>query len=193
MIKTRLISSELYKNKMRKIIVFIVILSAISIQAQSSQSKTSSTAISANFSPISIKTYQESAELKVVDYYNYLELLSSTTTSEALKTEVRNALFSLLKNQNIDVIDFTVEERKLIPLPELLEKINNKNYSFSVSESKNDNLLNASWDINYTLEIIQTNKKQSKKCVQKVYFNSSVKQFGTTKKDVWSIKLGEML
>lgn len=178
---------------MRQIIVLFVILSAISIQAQSSQSNTSSTAISANFSPISIKAYQESAELKVVDYYNYLELLSSTTTSEALKTEVRNALFSILKNQNIDVIDFTVEERKLVPLPELLEKINNKNYSFSVSESKNDNLLNASWDINYTLEIIQKNKKQSKKCVQKVYFSSSVKQFGTTKKDIWSIKLGEMV
>lgn len=140
----------------------------------------------------SIQAYQESAILKIEDYYNYLTLLSNPSTSEALKAEVRTALFSIVKRNDLKVLDFTSAKENLIPLIELIEKIENKNYHFSISNSTNTFLSNDSWKTDYHLEIRQNGDKKIWKCTQKVYFTTAMKQFGSTEKEVWTILLGEI-
>ncbi|MDR6968923.1 hypothetical protein J2X31_002949 [Flavobacterium arsenatis] len=139
----------------------------------------------------SIKAYQESTLLKIEDYYNHLALLSNTSTSDALKTEIKAALFSLFKSNYIQVFDFTVKEKTPISLIELVEKIKNKNYSFFISNSTNTYLSNHYWTTAYDLEIRQEDNNRMLKCSQKVYFRPITKRFGMTEKEVWTIKLGE--
>ena len=193
MLKMRLVLFELYKNSMfKKGIITIILLLSFSFYGQNVNNSTSSTAIKANFSMISIKAYQESAVLKIEDYYNYLGLLSSTSTSDSLKEEIKSALFSLLKDSNIKVLDFTSEEKNPISLIELIEKIKNKNYSFLILNLSNTFLSTDSWTTGYNLEVLQKEKKQIFKCSQKVYFTQTTKRFGPTEKEVWTIKLGEI-
>jgi len=176
---------------LKKAFISITFLFSFSFYGQNANNS-GSIAINGNFSKASIKAYQESAILKIEDYYNYLELLSSTSTSDDLKTEIKAALFSLFKNNYIQVFDFTLEEKKQISLIELIEKIKNKNYSFLISNSTNTFLSNNYWTTVYDLEVHQENNNRVLKYSQKVYFTPTTKRFGSTEKQVWTIKLGEI-
>ena len=168
----------------------IMLLFSFSFYGQNASTTASSSAIEANFSVNSIKVYQESALLKIEDYYNHLALLSNTSTPDALKIEIKAALFSLFKSNYTTVFDFTQEGKKTIPLLELVEKIKNKNYSFAILNATNSFLSDNFWTTAYTLEIRKKENNQLIKCVQKVYFTPSMKQFGPAQKEVWTIKLG---
>lgn len=176
---------------LKKAFISIIFLFSFAFYGQNANNP-SSIAIEGNFSKVSIKAYQESAILKIEDYYNYLALLSNTSTSDALKTEIKAALFSLFKNKYIQVFDITSEEKETISLIELVEKIKNKNYSFLISNSTNTFLSNDYWRTVYNLEIRQGDNNRMLKCSQKVYFTPTTKRFGTTEKEIWTIKLGEI-
>ena len=192
MIKTKLISSELYKSNMKKGFLFALLLLSACINGQTTQGNASTTSIGANFSMVSVKAYQESANLKVSDYYKYLELLSDSTTSEDLKNEIKNALFAIVKNRETVVSDITSDDNQSISLTKLIDKIQNKNYTFSVFEMTNGKVYNNSWSIDYRLKIFQNNTKQAKQLSQIIYFSPTLKHFGSKTKEVWSITLGEV-
>lgn len=175
---------------LKKAFISIIFLFSFAFYGQNANN-TNSVAIKGNFSKVSIKAYQESALLKMEDYYNYLALLSNTSTSDALKTEIKAALFSLFKNNYIQVFDFTLEGKKTISLIELVEKIKNKNYRFLISNATNTFLSNDYWTTAYDLEVRQEDHNRMLKCSQRVYFTPTTKRFGTTVKEVWTIKLGE--
>ncbi|MFY0482790.1 hypothetical protein ACI6PS_09290 [Flavobacterium sp. PLA-1-15] len=176
---------------LKKAFISIVFLFSFSFYGQNATSN-SLMSIKNNFSEISIKAYQESAILKIEDYYNYLALFSNSSTSDALKTEIKTALFSLFKNKHIQIMDFTQEENPQIELPDLLDKIKNKNYSFSILKTSNTFVSNNYWVTSYDLQFRENENNHTLKCTQKVYFIPTTKQFGTTEKDVWTIKLGEI-
>lgn len=148
--------------------------------------------IKANFTTASVKAYQESATLKVEDFYNYLTILSNETTSEALKTEVKASIYSLFERENVTLIDLTEEEKNIIFLNNLVEKIENKNYTFKVSDFESSIVAADFWTTKYQLTMIQNNKKTEAQYFQKVKFKPILKSFGTTKKQVWTLLLGEI-
>jgi hypothetical protein len=150
-----------------------------------------STAIKANFTMASVKAYQESATLKVEDYYQYLTLLSSESTSETLKAEIKNSIFSLF-DDNIKVIDFTSTENTSISLHELIDKITNKNFSFSVANFENSIVGSDYWTTHYQLTITQNKIPKEFQYYQKIGFRPVVKSFGSTKKEVWTLFLSEI-
>ena len=151
-----------------------------------------STAIKANFTIASVKAYQESATLKVEDYYQYLTLLSSESTSETLKAEIKTSIYSLFESDKVMVIDFTSTENNAISLPDLIEKIMNKNYSFSVSNYENSIVGADYWTTQYQLTLIQNDKSKELLYFQKIGFKPVIKTFGSTKKEVWTLFLGEI-
>ncbi|MBE9576747.1 hypothetical protein [Flavobacterium proteolyticum] len=183
---------ELYKNKMFTIsCIFMFLLFTFSLFGQNVNTPASS-AIKANFTMASVKAYQESATLKVEDYYQYLTLLSSESTSETLKTEIKTTIYSLFESENIKVIDFTSTENATISLNELIDKITNKNYSFSVSNFENSIVATDYWTTQYQLTITQNKIPMKFQYYQKIGFKPVVKTFGTTKKEVWTLFLGEV-
>ncbi len=192
MIKMKLNLYELYKNKMfTRSCLFLFILSTFSLFGQNENSPSSS-AIKANFTIASIKAYQESATLKIEDYYQYLTLLSSDLTSETLKAEIKTSIFRLFEGENVMVIDFTSIENSPISLPDLIEKITNKNYIFSLSNYESSIVAIDYWTTQYQLTISQNNKRTEVRYFQKVAFKPIIKSFGASKKEVWTLSLGEI-
>ena len=192
MIKMKLNLYELYKNKMfTRGCLFLFILSTFSLFGQNENSPSSS-AIKANFTIASIKAYQESATLKIEDYYQYLTLLSSDLTSETLKAEIKTSVFRLFERENVMIIDFTSIENSPISLPDLIEKIANKNYSFSLSNYESSIVAIDYWTTQYQLTISQNNKRTEVRYFQKVAFKPIIKSFGASKKEVWTLSLGEI-
>lgn len=183
---------ELYKNKMfTRSCLFLFILSTFSLFGQNENSPSSS-AIKANFTIASIKAYQESATLKIEDYYQYLTLLSSDLTSETLKAEIKTSIFRLFEGENVMVIDFTSIENSPISLPDLIEKIANKNYIFSLSNYESSIVAIDYWTTQYQLTISLNNKRTEVRYFQKVAFKPIIKSFGASKKEVWTLFLGEI-
>jgi len=150
------------------------------------------TAIKANFTIASIKAYQESATLKVEDYYYYLNLVSSTTTAEDLKAEVKTTLFSLFEDKNAKVLDVTATTPTTINLTDLLAKITNQDYSFTLSNFENSIVAADYWTTKYQLTIHQKEIQTEQICFQRVLFKPTTKTFGTTKKEIWTLFLGEI-
>jgi hypothetical protein len=148
--------------------------------------------IRANFTIAAVKAYQESATLKIEDYYQYLTLLSSESTSETLKTEIKNSIYSLFNTENVIVVDFTSHENTTISLNDLIEKIDNKNYTFSVSNFENSIVASDYWTTQYQLTITQNNKPIELLYFQRIVFKPVIKTFGSTKKEVWTLFLGEV-
>jgi disulfide oxidoreductase YuzD len=170
---------------------FLFLLITFSVFGQNVNTP-ASTAIKANFTMASVKAYQESATLKVEDYYQYLTLLSSESTSETLKAEIKNSIYSLFESENIRVIDFTSTENTTILLTELIDKIANKNFSFSVTNFENSIVATDYWTTQYQLTITQNKIPMEFQYYQKIGFKPIVKSFGTTKKEVWTLFLGEI-
>lgn len=183
---------ELYKNKMLlRSCILLFLVGTFSVFGQNANTP-ASTAIKANFTMASVKAYQESATLKVEDYYHYLTLFSAESTSESLKNEIKTSISNLFKGENSFVVDYTTEEKLTISLKELLTKIENKNYLFSVSDFENSIVANDFWTTQYQLTISQNEKQKQLQLFQKVSFKPILKAFGSTKKEVWTLFLGEV-
>lgn len=183
---------ELYKNKMfLRSCIFMFLLFTFSVFGQNANTP-ASTAIKANFTMASVKAYQESATLKVEDYYQYLTLLSSESTSETLKAEIRTSIFRLFESEKVKVIDFTSTENTTILLNELIDKITNKNFSFLVANFENSIVGSDYWTTQYQLIVTQNKFPLEFQYYQKIGFKPVVKSFGTTKKEVWTLFLGEV-
>jgi len=171
--------------------IFLFLVGTFSVFGQNAN-PSASTAIKANFTMASVKAYQESATLKVEDYYHYLTLFSAESTSESLKSEIKSSIYNLFENENSTVVDYTAEEKPTISIKELLTKIENKNYLFSVSNFENSIVANDFWTTQYQLTISQNEKTTQLLLFQKVSFKPIIKIFGSAKKEVWTLFLGEV-
>lgn len=170
---------------------FILMLFTFSLYGQNVNAPASSS-IKANFTMASVKAYQESATLKIEDYYQYLTLLSSEATSETLKIEIKLSIYSLFDDDKVKVVDFTSSENPDILLSKLIEKIEGKNYTFSVLNFENSIIGSDYWTTKYQLIVTQNKIPIEFNYFQKIGFKPIVKNFGTTKKEVWTLFLGEV-
>ena len=86
-----------------KLILFIFLFFTLTLFSQNNTTVMSKNTIKSNYSMKSIKAYQESAVFKIKDYYNYLEVYSSSKSSDSLKTQVKTAIHNLFENKNMEV------------------------------------------------------------------------------------------
>ena len=190
--KTKLILLELYKNKMLdRSYLYLLLLFSFSLFGQDVNFAAPKT-IKANFTMASVKAYQESATLKIEDYYQYLNLLSDEATPENLKREIRTSIFSLFENEKVMVIDFTSTENTTISLPDFIDKITNKNFSFVISNFENSIVASDYWTTKYQLTVTQNKISKPIILLQQIGFKPVYKNFGNTKKEVWTLFLGEV-
>jgi hypothetical protein len=63
---------------------------------------------------------------------------------------------------------------------------------FSVSNFENSIVANDFWTTQYQLTITQNEKPMQLQLFQKVSFKPILKAFGSTKKEVWTLFLGEV-
>ncbi len=181
-----------------KISKAILILAGLSfsllLKSQSNLSTSTNQGMKAQFSQSSLQAYQESSLSKVEDFYQYLELLSDETVSQALKNELKETIYSQFQNTDVQVYNFTEEPASLITLNQLLTFVEkDKSIKFTI---KNENSLKEIysdyWINSYTLEVSRESEIQIFFIKQKVYFSPQLKKFGEREKEVWTMLLGEM-
>jgi hypothetical protein len=180
---------------MRKsLICGLLILSCFFVKAQQVNAAAEKSGMKAFFSMQAIDAYQKSSQSKVKDFFQYAELLTDDSLSEKLKSQIVQNIISLFKNKEMNTIDFTVTERKLIPLNILLQKLTGeKNIHFSVvNESGSKTLFADYWLNSYDVLVTKGNISETITVRQKIYFTPVEKHFGAASKEVWSILLGEM-
>jgi hypothetical protein len=172
--------------------LFILLFALLSFGQNSSVNTSSKVAIKSNFSFQAIKVYQESAIFKVKDYYKFLEIYSSSQSSDSLKIELKSSIQRLFLHKNEEVVDFVSAEKKSIALHKLLDKIENKDFSFKLSEIENSIVGQDFWTTKYNLEVFETNQRCSIEVFSKILFKPVEKKFGSKTKEVWTLFLGEM-
>lgn len=145
--------------------------------------------IKANFSLKAIEAFEENSFSKVNDFYQFLEIYSDKNSSEALKNQLKENLNSLVI-ENVLVLDLFTSEK--VTLEKLLEQINTKGFKFEVKNIKKKVISSNFWTNSYVLEIKNDKEIQRKNLLQRIYFFPEEKSFGTKKKEVWTIFLGEI-
>jgi len=152
-----------------------------------------SISIKSNFSTESIKAYQESANLKLDDFYSYLSLYSDAKTSNEFRLEIKQNIFRLFGKKSFEIVDFLSDEEKQISIDDFLSKIESKNYGFATSHQFNSNVDFHSWECSYQLKIYFGNDFEVKNVKQNITFFPVEKAFGTNSKTVWNIYLGNFI
>lgn len=145
--------------------------------------------IKANFSVKVLEAYEENSFSKVNDFYQFLEIYSDKNSSEALKKQVEENIYSLFK-KNILVSDFFTSDK--ITVEKLLEKIKSKGLKFDVKSIQKETTFGNFWTTSYTLAISRDTETLQKNILQRVYFYPEEKSFGSKSKEVWSLFLGEI-
>ena len=168
------------------IILFFFCTCGFSQEANNSISRNS---IKANFSVKAIEAYEENSFSKVNDFYQFLEIYSDKNSSEDLKNQVKENLNSLVL-KDVLVEDLFTSEK--ITLEKLLEKINLKGLRFQIKNIQKKSTSTNFWINSYVLEITNKTETTRKNILQRIYFYPEEKNFGTKKKEVWSVFLGEM-
>lgn len=177
----------------KNILLLISLLFTLANYGQSANTSTSSKKmISATFNSQAIKAYQESAVVKIKDYYHYMELYSNETNSDSLQIQLKKTIHHLFINPNELVIDFTSSENEQISLSKLLEKIKRKNYTLRISGLENSIVAQDFWTTKYNLEVNEGLQRCSIEIYSKVIFMPIQKKFGSKTKEVWTLFLGEM-
>ena len=175
-----------------KLIVFIFIFFSLTLFSQNNTTAISKNTIKSNYSMKSIKAYQESAVFKIKDYYNYLEVYSSSKSSDSLKKQVKTAIHNLFENKNMEVVDITTFEKYCIKIDKLLEKVSHKDYKFKLTNIENSIVAQDFWTTRYYLQVIEDDEQCNIEVFSKVIFKPIQKKFGPKTKEVWSLFLGEM-
>lgn len=177
----------------KRVFTLLMLFFTLTIFSQSAQTDvTSKKAIGSNFSTQAVKAYQECAVLKIKDYYAFLEIYTSSATSDSLRIQLKTTIYNLFTSKKVWVIDITSTEKKNIKLDDLLQKIVNKNYTFKLSDIENSIVAQDFWTTKYNLEVTQNKQSKVLELFSKIYFQPIEKRFGTKTKEVWALLLGEI-
>lgn len=146
--------------------------------------------ISANFNSKVVLAYANQSERLITDFYTYLSLYNQLETSD-LQRELDKSIQQMFLSEKVLIEDFINGTNRKITLLQLLQYCKENKVVVSVKNIQNLAVNTNSFDVKYQVQI--TNKSETKmyNLTQKVYLFPVEKQFGTTKKTVWELKLGE--
>lgn len=151
-------------------------------------------AIGMEFSAPSIAAYQEGSQTKVHDFYHYLSLLTTPHLSPDLKAQLKENIVTLFADTNTAIKDITAQNPDKITLQQFLNTVEKSSKTtFTVEKMQSSPVSFEDYWVNtYTLIIETGTEITSKTLQQKIYFHTEQKQFGSTTKEVWTLKLGEL-
>lgn len=186
--------NHLFRHHSGRLSLFLICFYA---KAQSVSAKTGKEAkvnLSANFSALTLNAYQDASKNIIEDFYQYFQLLADTSASLSLKKEITESIYLRYKNRNTFVSDFTLSGNQKIELSLLINKILSLPALTIELEklSLNSAISGDSWVVNYNLKVNNGQETVTHKLAQTVFLTQQIKAFGTKKKNVWAMLLGEI-
>ncbi|MDP2672369.1 MAG: hypothetical protein Q8O84_00985, partial [Nanoarchaeota archaeon] len=109
-----------------KTVYLLIVLLFFSIFGFAQDAGFSKKSMKAAFSVESLQAYQKSSFSKVNDFYEYAQFLTDPTASNDLKKEIKAAIHSLFKENDVAVINFLSSEKEKISLIEFLNHLENE-------------------------------------------------------------------
>lgn len=174
------------------LMVFFIICSLFA-KAQKAPGKETRKGLQTSFSVPILTAYQESAQSKILDLYQYLQLLSDTAVSATLKKEIEENIYSLFKSKDVLVPNMFMPNKNAIKLSTFIEEVKNQPLvKFKVIGVENGQIFIDNWQMAYTIEVLNKDVKYQLPVTQTVYLTKEIKAFGSTTKEVWQMHLGEI-
>ncbi|GGB71846.1 hypothetical protein GCM10007424_09790 [Flavobacterium suaedae] len=142
-----------------------------------------------------MEAYSRKAEDKVIEFYNYLELLTNPTLNEEMKAHTANEILKLYKNPETLVYNIFGDNKGSVAIPQLLKSaVNQKEeYSFQVINIETtpieQNSYLQKWLVNYTLVINNSTKLELEQIITVI---KEDKKFGEVVRKVQNIYLGKI-
>lgn len=198
MLRIKSNSSESNRNNMKKCIITVVFLfiglTGFCQSASNEKSVSANVSLNKKMSFKVLNAYQNNSKTKVIDVFNYFQMLTDAQLSDDLKKEVVKSINQFFNDTNTLVIDFTSESQDKIPLQQFLQKLLiSEPILFTVSnQAQYDAVTYNSWNTSYTVTRTKSGVTSKIKVNQTMYMFDETKQFGTSSKNVQSTYLGGM-
>lgn len=143
-----------------------------------------------SFETAAVEVYALQAQSKVEELFEYLRLASDKNNSTELNEQIQNNIVQLFVDQ-----------------PQQLMGIGSKDHTRNIKQWANEwkqaeieelqltdsRLYKTHWVYKYKLIYLTDGKKISKKMDVQVYFQPQTKTFGSTRKQVWELKIGNVI
>lgn len=142
-----------------------------------------------------IKAYEIKSELKVMEFYNYLHLLSDPKLNADMKRQTINEALKLFRYPETPVKNILAKPHERITIKQLLEiaakQKKHLEYEISgfIAYRQEETPTMQEWMITYELK----NDNTTLSINQKFYIILEDKNFGKTTKQVWNTYLGEIM
>jgi hypothetical protein len=144
-----------------------------------------------NFNKPEINAYQNRALDKLNEFYNYLILLQSADNSE-LQNQLKLNIKELFFGDTASFQNIIDSQNKKYSIDEILTQVIDKKIAFTMPVINQNAYLNHNdFEFSYTVKVVVNNEVKQLNLTQKVYLHLNEKTFGTVKKMVWELKLGE--
>lgn len=195
---------ELSKTKMKTVLYILLIwFAAYNVSAQSNSTTTlekvqnasqtnkiNTNSIAYHFNTLVISAYQEQAQHKIKEFYDYLNHYD-TSTDPALDQELEHAIAQLLVSQEIQLPDFSNSVSSKTKLASFLGSTKAHAMRFSVLSFGATKTQDSYFECTYQLQVTHQQEAKTYALIQKVFLFPKHKQFGQTQKEVWELKLGD--
>ena len=163
---------------------------AVSLTEEVSKKTMYSYSIDVNFNAKVISAYANQSEQLITDFYAYLAMYSQSDIVD-LHKELDTTITQLFLSDNVLVEDFITGSNQKITLLQALQFCKENKFVVSISDIQNTAVNENSFNIKYQLLVTSKSVTKTYNFTQKVYFFPVQKTFGSNKKTVWELKLGE--
>lgn len=162
----------------------------VSLTEEVSKKTMNSNSIAVNFNAKVISAYANQSEQLITDFYAYLAMYSQSDTIDLYK-ELDTTITQLFLSDNVLVEDFITGSNQKITLLQALQFCKENKFVVSISDIQNTAVNENSFNIKYQLLVTSKSVTKTYNFTQKVYLFPVQKTFGSNKKTVWELKLGE--
>jgi hypothetical protein len=163
---------------------------AVSLTDAVSKKTMNSNSIAVNFNTKVILAYASKSEQLITDFYTYLALYSQSDTTDLLM-EIDKSVQQMYFSEKVLVEDFINGTNQKITLLQLLQFCKENKFVVSINGIQNIAVNENSFNIKYQLLVTTKSVTKTYNFTQKVYLFPVQKTFGSNKKTVWELKLGE--
>jgi hypothetical protein len=163
---------------------------SVTLSEEVSKKIMNSNSIALNFNTKVILAYASKSEQLIIDFYTYLAMYNLSDTTD-LQLEIDKSVQQMYFSEKVLVEDFITGSNQKITLLQLLQFCKENKFVVSINGIQNIAVNENSFNIKYQLLVTSKSETKSYNFTQKVYLFPVQKTFGSNKKTVWELKLGE--
>lgn len=173
---------------MRTWIIFLLFSCSLTMSWSQSVLETRELTISNSFDNLTIHSYAAQGELKVQELVEYLRLFSVKTNTAELNKQLVANIEKLFSESTVQLSGMK-SKQTIYTVAEWLEDWKASHAEITSLKQIESELKNTFWIYTYQVSYTISGKQKTANMEVKVLFQPRTKTFGTTKKEVWELKI----